>query len=437
MRIKGVLVVLVAVALLAASLLGEAATASASSGVDPSFGNDGIVDLSLELPGPGPAYPATMAVAPGGKIYVLNSEISCPTAGNCTRTYYLTRFLANGSRDRSYGGSGAVRVFSTNYGQGLLAVDSQGRPTLVFADEEETTVVRLTQAGARDPSFGDGGLAALPCPCRGVSSLVVDPSGRIELVHSESRRDFSIPGTHYSAVTDVQALTPSGVLDSAYGIGGTASTLSEGGSGGSTVVGTRGGGVVFAGSLWAGGGTPYAGRISKRGRADTGFARRARHSLAILSRLRTVSYGGPLVRAIVPRPGGVLDFVGKFEGHGFIVRVDADGSAVKSFAENGLKVLKPTIEDAIPGGAGSTFVVGTERLHGRGYRTREVGLWLDSRYRPLAISPIDPRLETGEGSISLQLQRGGRPLAFNNGSQACRGYCPPEPRMARFQKPPR
>jgi len=423
------------VSVLGASWVVPVATGTGLPGADRSFGDDGIVDLSRDLPGPAPAYPDEMAVAPDGEIYVLDSEISC-RANACVRTYYLTRFSPKGSRDHSYAGSGAKRLLSLQYGSSFLAVDSRGRPTILFVEEAGMTLVRLTPGGSRDPSFGDRGLAKLPCPCDEISGFSVDPRGGIRIVRSEARKVHRSAGSkaRHAGFTEVKALLPSGALDRSFGRGGTASMLLDGGNYATTVQGTAGGGVVFVDARWAGGGTPYVGRISGSGLADTGFAKRATRSLAKLSRLRTVRYGGPSVHSIIPRPGGGFDFVGTFEHHGFVVRVDADGSAVKSFADKGLKVLKATIATAIGDRAGRTFAVGVEHL--RGFHYERVGQWLDGRYRPLAGFSIDAELATGEEGLSLVLQPGGRPLAFDDGSQVCRGYCPAQPRMARFLKPP-
>ena len=158
-----------AVALLAvlAVALIPAASAGASGGLDRSFGENGVVDLSYE-PSRG-VYSVADAVgtAPDGGIYVLGAT---PPCAGCEPVRHLIRLHPNGARDMSYGGDGTVELPSERYASYRLLVDEQGRELVAYIDERGIVLMRLLPDGRFDAGFGSGGFVRFDCACSGSGS---------------------------------------------------------------------------------------------------------------------------------------------------------------------------------------------------------------------------------------------------------------------------
>jgi len=164
------------VALLVALALPAFAVARPGA-LDRGFNRSGKVVTVLPDPGRIRSYPnyavpfefapgrVAMATAPGGKLVVATSQA-------------IVRYLANGRRDRSFGGGGAVPIEGLDgfrFQLADVAVDSQGR-TLIAGTTKATngiglegqpvagpipsigTVRRYSADGQPDTSFGGGGI---------------------------------------------------------------------------------------------------------------------------------------------------------------------------------------------------------------------------------------------------------------------------------------
>lgn len=159
----------------------------ANGKLDPSFGNGGVV--TVERP-PGQTFLlADVAVDPQGRVLLAGSVRPQPAASTpdpLISSAMVRRYGADGSIDQSFGSQGTVitafgilapqigpnRYTAPSVGLRSMVVDSQGRPILTGGSVSEVVscsggpehavntafVARLTDSGAPDPSFGDGGL---------------------------------------------------------------------------------------------------------------------------------------------------------------------------------------------------------------------------------------------------------------------------------------
>lgn len=168
-------------ALLVALGLADGATAAKGGGVpgslDRSFGKDGTVTVVLPaeegfstavnyaLPYEFAPGRAAMATAGGGKVVVANGRA-------------IVRFLANGRRDRGFGGAGAVpigRIEGSFFRLADIAVDSQNRILVAGTTKQKSrngmigppmpgpipsmaTIRRYLPNGQLDPGFGSDGV---------------------------------------------------------------------------------------------------------------------------------------------------------------------------------------------------------------------------------------------------------------------------------------
>ena len=129
---------------------------NADGSLDTSFGNNGYVktDISGYIAGID-----AVAVGPDGKI-VLAGQVYL----NGMLAVGVERFLSDGSVDASFGNGGSVETLGINQSQftlGKVAVDAAGNVDLVGTDNYSSgmELIRLTDAGALDTSFGAGGFA--------------------------------------------------------------------------------------------------------------------------------------------------------------------------------------------------------------------------------------------------------------------------------------
>jgi len=217
--------------------------------LDPDYGNAGVV---TSFPGAGDNVALSVRVAPDGKI-VLGGKSYTVAADEMA----IARFNADGTPDASFAGDG---TFSFNpcvgmqLGDGgasanLLAIQSDRK--LVIATScfdtvqniELGRVIRLTENGAFDATFGTNGIVNLPSDLANGGST---PQG----VSITANDLVLVTGTHASNVAAQQRgfvlrLTPSGALDGGFGGG---EHLGPTGSRFSAVRVLADGGVVVSGS---------------------------------------------------------------------------------------------------------------------------------------------------------------------------------------------
>lgn len=159
----------------------------ANGKLDPSFGNGGVV--AVERPQSQTFLLADVAVDPQGRVLLAGSVRPQPTSSTpdpLVSSAMVRRYAADGSIDPTFGNQGTVitdfgipapkigpnSYFAASVGLRSMVVDSQGRPTLTGGYVSEVVscsggpehavntafIGRLTDSGAADTSFGDGGL---------------------------------------------------------------------------------------------------------------------------------------------------------------------------------------------------------------------------------------------------------------------------------------
>ena len=141
-----------------------------------------------------------VVLQPDGKIIAAGHT---ETAGGIR--FAVARYLANGTLDTTFNGSGKVTVPAgvTNEVAVSVALQADGRILLGGSTGSLSEVVRLTPAGAVDASFGTAG--KLTFVGRPITSIVPDPNGGILLVADNYR---------------MLRLNDNGTLDTGYGTAG-------------------------------------------------------------------------------------------------------------------------------------------------------------------------------------------------------------------------
>lgn len=332
--------------LLAGALAGTAA--AASPGLDPAFGNGGIVRLDSLLPrgvkalGEGGSQPA-----PDGSTYGLARAKRC--AGRCSE--YLFHFRPSGRLDRSFGYRGLVRLPDHETGSRYaLGIDAQGRP-VVTQGKHGAKVLRFTKAGRPDRSFGHDGKVWLPKMERNPATVQPLPGGGL-LLSSED-----IDGTGGFALIRLAELHENGrpmrtFSDDGFVAVGAPGTFHL------PPAPTRHGSVLIAAEGCC---TELVSvvRVSKRGRLDRRFNREARRSLAPLDRMESEHFLAELdAYDLVARSDGGADLFGNFGNHGFEVRIAGDGRPVAGFGRRGIRRSARPVNFALPLRGGGFFAFG-------------------------------------------------------------------------------
>jgi uncharacterized delta-60 repeat protein len=159
---------------------------TAGGRLDLTFGIGGIV-----VGPPGPAR--ALATTPDGRILVAGGGFAA------------SRYLPDGSLDRSFGTGGTVAPLFGDALANALAVQPDGRILLSGERDGAFVVARMLANGALDPSFGVAGIAGGPQGT--ANSLALQPDGRIVAAGS--------------GFTVVRYAT-NGLLDKTFGVGGVA-----------------------------------------------------------------------------------------------------------------------------------------------------------------------------------------------------------------------
>jgi uncharacterized delta-60 repeat protein len=136
---------------------------------------------------------------------------------------YVVRLTSTGQLDSTFGTGGMVKL-----GQGYntrLAVQSDGNLVVAYTSNDNLRpdpgifVTRLLANGVTDTTFGTAGTARLPWSVTGwganASAVAVDPLGRTEIGGWQDNNGSSSNGKLVIA-----RFTPSGALDPTFGVGG-------------------------------------------------------------------------------------------------------------------------------------------------------------------------------------------------------------------------
>jgi uncharacterized delta-60 repeat protein len=190
--------------------------------IDTSFSGDGVAVYST----PTNDTSSKAAVQSDGKIVALVSSVDSGTFA--LPTYRLIRFKADGTPDPLFGSNGSTS-FATPSGEIFpidLSVTSDGRIVasggvrmVAFQSVDDQAVWRFTGQGAPDASFASAGLWAAAA-----STTVSDEVATFAIAEDGSYYGAGQVVSGLVNTTDqlVVHLDGSGVLDTGFGVGGTA-----------------------------------------------------------------------------------------------------------------------------------------------------------------------------------------------------------------------
>ncbi|MDQ4121615.1 MAG: FG-GAP-like repeat-containing protein [Acidobacteriota bacterium] len=182
---------------------------NAAGVLDPTFGTNGRVSMIV---GSG-ARANAAALQSDGKIVVVGYVFRAASQ----RDIVVARFNANGTPDLSFGENGRVVAAISNRNETAhsVAIDASGRIVVVGSiepvDDSPITdflVVRFTQTGALDTSFGNGGVVTVSQGSSdSFNAVAIQPNGRI----------VAAGGTSDGGLAVLMGFTPQGAIDIEFG----------------------------------------------------------------------------------------------------------------------------------------------------------------------------------------------------------------------------
>ncbi|HKP88374.1 MAG TPA: PKD domain-containing protein [Thermoleophilaceae bacterium] len=170
-------------AALGLALVVAVAATAAPRDLDRSFGGDGVVVTAI---GEANARASALALQPDGRIVVAGSG-QVPPGGNSGNALAVVRYLPGGRVDPSFGGGDGVveRFTEDGTGAGAVAIQPDGKILVAGSASFFTATIHVTRYlanGVRDESFGDDGVAILPgicCDGAEATGLAIQPDGKI------------------------------------------------------------------------------------------------------------------------------------------------------------------------------------------------------------------------------------------------------------------
>jgi uncharacterized delta-60 repeat protein len=319
---------------------------TSTGAIDASFGSGGLAQFEPFYP-PINAGLASIGVDGLGRIVLL---------ANASSGMYALRFVAGGSVDSSFNGTGITQVFPQDSlsGPGVMAIDandnivvagSQNSPPSQFMD---AVVARLTPTGAFDPTFNGNGVTVASCGVKQVSArgLALQPDGKLVLAGATG-----VPGGDSSVDFVVARLTPAGTLDPTFnGAGFRAIDITPTGPDSAYAVALdKIGNIVVAGQ--AGTGDIAVVRLTPSGTLDTSFNGTGTSVVG-----GTAMYNGGATSAAIDTGGNVVVVgqvpVGNKSAFG-VVRLTSAGTLDTSFGGTGsIAIPVGTYGDNQPTGVG-------------------------------------------------------------------------------------
>jgi uncharacterized delta-60 repeat protein len=315
--------------------------------LDTTFGDGGVV--SSNFPGTHSDFIDSMTVKPDGKIVVAGR-----TNGDNGSATLVVRYNADGSLDTSFSDDGMVTLPGDTYdpsgplrvgfspGRALIAAQADGKLVLtqVRGDDGSATggdlvVIRLTDTGALDTTFGTGGKATVELgSIETPADLALQADGRIVVAVDAFTVTTSGDSTSYLRnQAHLVRLNADGSLDTTFGTNGVATinpTLQQ-------VTATRiaialdGHVLLMAEDFNAGGAVQhFIARFNTDGSLDTAFGTAGRVNLSA-----DATYANILVQ-----PDGKLLLTGGGMGGGnhpalFSQRRNADGALDTDYGDGG------------------------------------------------------------------------------------------------------
>ncbi|MEU9994740.1 calcium-binding protein [Streptomyces sp. NPDC050848] len=391
---------LAAFASLALVLALPGAALAAPGDLDPGFGGDGTVltDAGGEEVG------NDVVVQADGRIVVVGTD-----APDSFGNFAITRYLADGSPDSTFGDGGRVSTDIGGFTDAAEAVAVQDDGKIIVVGSSATgfeecctfTVARYTAAGGLDPTFGDGGIAFL--------TAFGQPAAALDVA---VRSDGRIVAAGYAGGRFAAArLLTDGTPDTSFDGDGTVATdpapsLEEGGTGLSLALQSDGK-IVVGGEVGTTRFDFMVMRYNADGSLDTGFSGDG------MVRTDFGAYEG--AEEVAVQADGKIVAMGNTDADAAVVRYLADGSLDTSFSGDGRVTTAG-------GAARDGFVQSDGRIvvAGRGGDGGDFGL---IRYNPDGAQ--DPGFGTG-GRVStsfggadiagaVALQSDGKIVAAGNG----------------------
>jgi hypothetical protein len=399
------------------ALAGPASSAFARGHLDRSYGDNGVVDLTL---GPKAGFVGVVGVGPRGSAFVTEEDPVC-SQGGCPYRIYLTRFSPKGRRDSGFGRvkAGATDTYAD------IAVDSRERPLVALQDGNRVLIHRFLPGGRPDPSFGRSGSVLVPCRCS-LGSLKVGPGDRPLLVGSA---EFKRTSPFRGVIWVMARLRRDGSPDRSLGGDGIVRHPMPGFYDPAAEVEPSGGALLYGDVCCRFPDKPFVQRMAPNGHLRKRYAATTRRALHGLYGTRREDIGWEEL-AVVERPNGGVELFGGQYNWSVAVRLRPDGSRDPRFGHGGVRMLKFGVSAATGDGRGGTLLA----VYRRGYQVR--------RLRP------DGHFDRGFGAVSLPRasneegvyifgQDNGGAIVFDPGLPFCRQGCEAEPKLYRVLDPRR
>jgi uncharacterized delta-60 repeat protein len=327
--VPSVLIILVSALAILLPLL-RPSHSRASGGMDPGFGDGGVVVTNLN----GSDFSFAIALQSDGKIV---------TAGSSNFGFMLVRYNTDGTLDPSFGSGGSLvsyfGAYNLAYGvavqpdgkilaAGYLQNSADGSPDF----QVTPLVARYNPDGTPDPSFGGGGITVVgPGPVESAKSLAIQPDGKI-IVAGNKMSSAGIMRAPSQFV--VSRLNPTGTLDPSFGSSGKTTTSFDQVDFLNRVLLQSDGKIIAVGETGASdmgetdGKSVALARYNPDGSLDAGFGTRGK--------VVTSTSDGAVGYAAALQPDGKLVVAGADGSHLFLARYNANGSLDSSFGAAGL-----------------------------------------------------------------------------------------------------
>jgi hypothetical protein len=427
------LAVIAVLAIGVSGVLGVETASAASPGIDPSYGEGGILRTESQVPSgyTGELRGGQALAGTNGSALYLSGLTTCagaPEASGCRIPATLRRFTPSGSLDGTYGEGGVLKLgYRTPGPYPVAATDARGRLFVAEGDGDSISVRRFTARGKADPRYGASALASLGSfgtQARPVAMLMAPDEDLVVAIAEPTEAGFTPASERVTLVRGFGRAGRAVVgVTSAFG-----TSVYETPKGATLVVGRNCCGVADF--------TPVL-RVSAAGKVDVHFNAKERRSQV----KALASFSSPLVVSVVPHPDGTIDLFGSSQaasdpgGPGYALRLKADGSLERRFGENGMVTLGPGILGA-EAGSGGTSLLSFRSLAAPGEaRAHFERLLADGRPDPRFGGEAGIAVPEPGGEAELIPSAGGKALALVDGNTNCQVRCEPSPYLVRLIEP--
>jgi uncharacterized delta-60 repeat protein len=314
---------------------------------DTSFGPNGsgfenLTPLDHPFPGTTGYQPTSIGLGPNNTIVI---------AGDTTSGYlFFARLKQDGSYDKSFGNNGeSYAFFSSDATLNTIKVQTDGSIIAGGKSGTQGVVARVTNKGSFDPSFETLGFEKVqPAFATSfvVNSVAVESNGTIvafgTAINSQSTK-----------FAQAYAFNKNGSSDLNFGVDGqlTLDNLigdASDATGAGVAIDPRNGDFVFGGtwnipnhSYW------YVGRYLPDGSPDPAFS--SNSSIASTQIVPQSVSTNAVLNALVVRPDGKIDAVGKTNFDPTVAQLNADGSIDTAYGKSGVSTIFFPLSVETPG----------------------------------------------------------------------------------------